>query len=135
MDKVQVNIEALSERPVMIEHFYYGMLNGKIVLFKTPGVNRLVSDRNQAILRSLGAESNGKYHWLRTEQVIAFHYIEEVSDGNGRKWVVNHTLLIPIHDYIRLTNPFEKLDSLFIKGIHNPEEIEGRVPFEVAVNG
>ena len=107
-----------------IEHFLYGMINGKIVLYKTAGVNSILSDRNFQILRSLSLKDSDKYLWLPTEQVVALPHIESVSDANGRTWVLNHTLLVPIHDYLKLTDPLKFLSHLFINEPISPQKFE-----------
>lgn len=107
-----------------IEHFLYGMFNGKIHLFKSPGVNKLLSDKNFQYLRKLNIKDSDHYLWLPTEQIIALPHIEEVSDKDGREWVINHTLLIHIHDYIRLTNPLKHLSQFFFKSPDLPETLE-----------
>ena len=107
-----------------IHHFLYGMINGKIVLYKTDQVNQLLTDKNFQILRGLTPEDSDKYLWLPTEQVVALPHIESVSDNNGRSWVLNHTLLIPIHDYLKLTNPNKLLSHLFITQPIEPAKFE-----------
>lgn len=87
-----------------IQRFFYGMVQDKIVLLKTEGVNAILSDASLQFLRQLTPNDNKEW-WLPTEQIVALCHIEEVEDGNGRTWVQNQTLLIPIHDYIRLTQP------------------------------
>lgn len=96
-----------------IERFLYGMFNGKICLLKTDGVNTLLSDKNFQYLRNLTEADSNKYLWLPTEQIIALPHIITVQDENGRTFVQNETLLIPIHDYIRLTDPNKFLSQFF----------------------
>jgi len=107
-----------------IHHFLYGMINGKIVLYKTDQVNQLLTDKNFQILRGLTAEDSDKYLWLPTEQIVALPHIISVNDNNGRSWVLNHTLLIPIHDYLKLTNANKLLSHLFITQPIEPAKFE-----------
>ena len=107
-----------------IEHFLYGMIDGKIVLYKTAGVTHILSDKNFQFLRALTATDSDKYWWLPTEQVVALPHIESVTDEDGRTWVLNHTLLMPIHDYLKLTDPNNFLSHLFITKPINPEKFE-----------
>jgi len=109
---------------VKIEHFLYGMVDGKIVLYKTAGVNKILSDKNFQILRGLAVEDSDQYLWLPTEQLVALPHVEEVSDNNGRAWILNHTLLVPIHDYLKLTAPQKFLSHLFITKPVNLEQFE-----------
>ena len=108
-----------------VERFLYGMFDGKICLLKTDGVNKLLSDKNFQWLRNLRVEDSDKYLWLPTEQVVALPHIEKVSDENGRDWVQNQTLLIPIHDYIQCTNPYKLLSKFFLPILDElPGELE-----------
>jgi len=88
-----------------IEHFFYGMIDGKITLLKTTGVSRLLQDKTFQRLRELREADSDIYLWLPTEQAIALPHITKVYDKAGREFIQNHTLLIGIHDYLRLTNP------------------------------
>lgn len=105
-----------------IQRFLYGMFDGKICLLKTDGVNKILSDKNFQYLRNLQPEDSDKYLWLPTEQVVALPHIETVSDKDGRTWVQNQTLLIPIHDYIQLTNPIQALSKFFLPILDQPPE-------------
>ena len=97
-----------------IERVLYGMFNGKICMLKTTGVNNIITDKNLQHLRELTVADSDKYLWLPTEQVVALPHIESVEDKDGRSWVQNQTLLIPIHDYIRLTSPYEHFAQHFL---------------------
>jgi len=108
-----------------IERFRYGMFDGKIVLAKTDGLAAILSDKNFQRLRTLTEEDSGKYLWLPTEQLIALPHITTVEDKDGRTFVQNETLLIPVHDYIRLSNPNRLLASYFTsEWKSNPEKLE-----------
>ena len=105
------------------------MFNGKIHLLKTNGVNDLLSDKNFQFLRNLSEENSDKYLWLPTEQIIALPHIITVADDNGRMWVQNQTLLINIHDYLQLTNPYQLFSKFFLPPLDElPEKLE---PIEV----
>ncbi len=49
------------------------------------------------------AEHGCKTKPFPAEQVVSLSRIEKVHDGDGRTWVQNQTLLIPIHNYVKLT--------------------------------
>jgi len=100
-----------------IERFFYGMVNGKIILLKTKRVNEILSDENFQFLRRLTPNDN-KQWWLPAEQIITLSHIEEINDGDGRAWVQNQTLLIPIQDYIKLTKPHEIFCRFFEPALH-----------------
>jgi hypothetical protein len=106
-----------------IERFLCGMFgDGKIYLLKTDGLNDVLTDKNFQYLRNLTLEYSDKYLWLPTEQVVALPHIENVEDDNGRTWVQNQTLLIPIHDYLQLTNPHQLLSKYFLPLLKEPPE-------------
>jgi len=96
-----------------IERFLYGMIDGKIWLLKTDGLNAILSDKNFQRLRDLTEEDNEQYLWLPTEQLVAFPHITIVTDKDGRSFVQNETLLIGIHDYIQLSDPKRLLAPYF----------------------
>jgi len=110
---------------VKIERFFYGMVNGKIYLLKTDGVNNLLSDKNFQFLRNLRLQHSDKYLWLPTEQIIALPHITNVEDDDGRIWVQNQTLLIKIHDYLQLTNPHKFFSKFFLPPLNElPKKLE-----------
>lgn len=109
----------------MIEQFLYGMFQGKISLLKTDGVNKILSDKNFQILRNLKMEDSDKYLWLPTEQIVALPRIVNVEDSNGRSWVQNHTILIPIHEYIQQTDPKKIFSKFFLPPLEEiPKNLE-----------
>lgn len=85
---------------------------GKYIFLKSDGVTRLLSDANIQWLRQK-KENNKEPYWLPTEQVVAIQYITKtvVSDREG---IWNHTILIPIDEYIRRTNPYKLFSKYFI---------------------
>ncbi len=95
-----------------VERFFYGMVKGKIVLLKTDGLNQILSDESFQFLRKLVPTDNNQW-WLPTEQIVAVSHVEEIDDDNGRTWVQNQTLLIPILNYIQLTKPYTILHEFF----------------------
>ena len=105
-----------------IERFFYGMIDGKIILLKTNGLNKILSDRNFQFLRKLTPEDKNQW-WLPAEQIVALSHVETVEDDNGRTWVQNQTLLIPIHDYINLTKPEEVFHKYFEPTFQKSPEI------------
>ena len=97
----------------MIEGFVYGMFYGKIRQFKTDGVDLVISDRNFERLKKLPISATGKCLWLPTEQVIALPLVKPVSDRDGREWIQNRTLLVPIHDYLNLSKADQIIPHYF----------------------
>ena len=105
-----------------VERILYGMetATGKIALLKTPGVNNLLTFKNQEYIRNLKPQDSNQYLWFKTEQTIAYPVIITVADQDpkhgGRTWVQNQTFLVNIHEFISHTlgnggNIFEKLVS------------------------
>ena len=110
-----------------IEHFLYALFpDGKLGLIKTSGVNKILTDKSMEFLRK--KTCNGEPYWLPTEQVVAIQHIEQATDKDGREGVWNHTLLIPIGEYIRLTDPCKLFSKYFIPKISvfdkSPESLE-----------
>lgn len=110
-----------------LEHFLFGLFpdeidgKDKIQLYASPGIRGVLSDRNYQILRELQQDSSHKHFWLPDEQVVALPHIETVEDSSGRTWTRNHTVVIPIHIYIQLTEPFQTFSSLFTEDLEKPE--------------
>jgi hypothetical protein len=104
------------------------MLNGKVTQMKTEGVNRILSDQNFQLLKNLTVADSDKYLWLPTEQIIAVPHITEAVDKAGRTFVRNETLLLLIHDFLKLTNPAQIFSHLFEDSDEIPENLE---PLEI----
>ena len=111
----------------MIEAFIFGMFDGTIIFMKSPGVNGLVSSQNQMFIRNLPIGESGKYLWLPTEQVVAYPTIKKVADNNGRDFIQNQTLLVPIHDYLRITNANQTLSKYLVQTNPLPNRLESQV--------
>jgi hypothetical protein len=93
-----------------IERIFYGMIKGRIILQKTAGVNKLLSDANITYIRNLTVKDSDRYLYFKNEQVIALPKIINVFDEKSkRSWVQNETRLIAVHDYFELTNPSKVL--------------------------
>jgi hypothetical protein len=92
-----------------VERILYGMetTTGKIALLKSPGVNNLLTFKNQEYIRNLKPSDSHRYLWFKTEQTIAYPIITEVADQDpkhgGRTWVQNQTYLVNIHEFISHT--------------------------------
>lgn len=108
-----------------LEQFLFAMdENGIYQFIKSPGVTSLLSDASLQYLRQKQHNNNEPY-WLPTEQCVAVQYIDHVKDGDNRDGVWNHTLLIPIDEYIRRTGPYKLFSKHFIrKGSPVPATLE-----------
>jgi hypothetical protein len=93
-----------------LEHFWYGLTDGDGYVFKrSPKVLSMLRDFSLRYLQGLPARNNAVYSWLPTEQVVAISAITKAKDNAKREGVANHTVLIPIKEYISLTS----IDSNF----------------------
>lgn len=107
-----------------IESFLFALdKDGNYHYIKSHGVNQLLSDVNLQYLRQKRSNPKEPY-WLPTEQVVAIQLIDQVKDDYGRIGVWNHTLLIPIDEYIRLTNPYKLFSKHFLKKGDIPETLK-----------
>jgi hypothetical protein len=96
-----------------MEQFLYALFHDeRYRLLKSPGVHQLLTDQNYEVLRTRDTASRDPL-WLDTERVVAYQDIHPVNYGNGLTGIWNHTLLIPIREYIRLTNPFTAIQRFF----------------------
>jgi hypothetical protein len=111
---------------ITLEHFLFGLFpdetdgKDKIQLYPSPNIYKVLTDRNYQILREFQPDSNGKYSWLPDEQAVALHHIEMVEDAAGRTWTRNHTLIVPIHVYLKLSNPFKKFKTYLKNDLEKP---------------
>lgn len=103
-----------------MEQFLYGLYpDAKYHLLTSPCARSILCDANFHILRTR-VTNNDEPDWLPTEQVVAIQRITKVNYGNGLNGVRNHTLLIPIAEYIRVTNPFKLFSKYFFKQEDEP---------------
>lgn len=100
--------------------FRYGMFDGKISLTKSDELNTVLSDKNFQRLRNLTEQDSKKYLWLPSEQLIALPHVTLAEDKDGRTFVQNETVLIGIHDYLRLSDPNQLLSPFFNSGRLEP---------------
>ena len=88
-----------------LEHFWYGLTDGDGYVFKrSPKVLGMLRDFSLRYLQGLPAKKNPVYSWLPTEQLVAISMVVKAKDNARREGVANHTVLIPIKEYISLTS-------------------------------
>ena len=88
-----------------LEHFWYGLTDGDGYVFKrSPKVLGMLRDFSLRYLQGLPAKKNPVYSWLPTEQLVAISMVTKAKDNARREGVANHTVLIPIKEYISLTS-------------------------------
>ena len=89
-------------------------------------MNTILSDENLQILRT-NEETSKDPLWLKTEQLVAIQDIDSINNG-GRIGMWNHTMLIPIQEYLRANNPYKLYSKFFLKKGEVPSSLE---PIEV----
>lgn len=88
-----------------LEHFWYGLTNGDGYIFKhSPKVLSILKPKSLEYLQKLPSDLIPKYSWLPTEQLVAISMIIDAKDNDGRKGRSNHTILIPIKQYIAVSH-------------------------------
>lgn len=106
-----------------LEHFWYGLTNGDGNIFKRSNkVLSTLTPKNLEVLQGLKANKDFQVNWLPTEQIVAVSSVENAKDRDGRQGVTNHTLLIPIKQYLQITpqpNAVFKKMSMFEVPVSN----------------
>ena len=101
------------------EHFVYGLFNGVgYKTLQTSRVDKLLTEQNFERLKRLPAADVVYVHWLDTENIVAITQVREAKDEFNRKGIWNHTILVPITEYLSYTStqPASHItDSLFQK--------------------
>jgi hypothetical protein len=88
-----------------LEHFWYGLTDGDGYVFKRSSkVLSILRDSSLRYLQSLPAKKDAVYSWLPTEQLVAISTVTKAKDNARREGVANHTVLVPIKQYISLTS-------------------------------
>jgi len=108
-----------------IERLFHGMIDGKVYLLKTDGLNKLLTDKSIQRLRELTIAESDRYQWFPTEQAVAVPHITMVNDEDGRVFVQNETRVMGIHDYLQWTNAENQFSKIpFTKFKTIPETFE-----------
>jgi hypothetical protein len=103
-----------------IEHFLFGLdEHGNYFLHKSRGVNNIISDENLHRLRENKPTPNDEIYYIPSEKLIAIQHVKDVV-RKQRVGVWNHTLLIPVSEYIRDNDPLTKYSRFFIKEVDDP---------------
>ena len=115
-----------------IERYLFALLpEDGYTVRKTMGLNN-VSDSSIEYLRRCPVSDKEYVYWLPDEQMVVVQRVEknyEFPDmplgEQGRGGVWNSAALIPINDYLRLTNPVEILSQYLVpKSDKAPERLE-----------
>jgi hypothetical protein len=105
-----------------VERIICGMQkkDGKILSKYSNGILDVLHPKSRDKIKSLEAKDNETYLWFKTEQILTYSLIRNVScsdpDQGGRTWPQNQTFLVNIHDFILYVkegkNPFDAFKSL-----------------------
>lgn len=105
---------------MQIGEFIYGMLNGSIQRKQTLNVDKLLSEAALNFLYQIGRnetkikEATFIYTW-DSEKAITKTVIKPVSDENGRKDLLNHTVIVKFdnvfNDVLAHTNLLEVVEK------------------------
>jgi hypothetical protein len=107
---------------IKCEHFIYGLHQRRgIQLYKSKGLTKLVNDDNLQFLCHVGDNAVEETYfqiWLPGDNpVLAVSKVHPAKDEYGRNGVWNHTIVIDINDYVKLTQPHNLFASHFIKAL------------------
>ena len=109
---------------ISCDHFVYALFDGiGYKLIKTRNVVRILGDRNVSYLAHLGDRLDGDAYiqiWWPTEKAVTVSYVSPRHDEYGRKGVWNHTIILPIHDFLRLSQPATMLKAHFLPRLDVP---------------
>lgn len=95
-----------------MEQFIFAIdRDGKYTFLKSPRVMQLITDGNLENLRQKRVDLSP--YWLSTEQIVAFQHVEQVL-AEKRVAFFNHTLLIPILEYLRYPEPYSFFSKLLL---------------------
>jgi hypothetical protein len=109
---------------VRCEHFIYGLFpNIGYRLIATPRLPHLICASTFTTLKNLGMHADSKVtfqiYW-EAERVISVSTVRPMTDVHGRKGVWNHTILISLDDYLKLTQPHTILAPFSIAPLNDP---------------
>ena len=112
---------------IQCEHFIYGLdPRSGIHLKKSAGVNTLLSDDNLQLLCHIGdtvTQTTFFHTWFPTDNLLAVSRVHPVHDDYGRTGFWNHTILIPFHDYLKLTQPQVLFAPHFITSLEDTAKL------------
>lgn len=110
------------------EQIICGRFNGigwRIV--KSPKIYQLSEESLREILKPLNVQTETRTcRYLEKEQLVAISYLKPQQDEYDRKGMWNHTILIPIREYLKKTDPIRLAEPYFIKEVPSaiPQHLE-----------
>lgn len=118
-----------------LAHFIHGQF-GKdgYRLFKSRDLTQKISEETLIDLSRQGGGLNGeviRVSYRAKENMIAVSYLRSTNDEISRSGVWNHTILISVEDYLKLTNASKLFESFFIRELKEPPRNPILEPIEV----
>lgn len=111
---------------IKCEHFIYNLWPDEgYKLLKSLGVTSLISSDTLRDLCLIGEQVSSETimeMWWHKEKVVTISFIRPTQDKDNRKGSWNHTIIIPIMDYLKLTQPKTIFAPYFIKELTEPPE-------------
>ena len=99
------------------EHFIYASFNRQgIRVIQSAHVDKWLTEENLQYLFELGKHATEQTELIndfRTEQVVAYSYLNPMMDELGRRTVWNHTILVKYEDII----PYDTLFQTFMLAV------------------
>lgn len=101
-----------------IERYLYALLpSGEYILDYTSGLDGFCDETLEYIrTREVGSH----VYWLPLEQCVVRQLVESTDDRSGREGVWNSAAIIPINEYLQLTDPYALLEPYLIVKCENP---------------
>ena len=106
-----------------MEQFIYALTPKGYVLTKSKGVDTAL---RQTTIRKLCKLKQSDDLWHPHEECLTLSTVESVTDQFHREGVRNHTLIVPIVDYLAYTQPRKLLEEHVWNGEDVPGVLEAK---------
>jgi len=104
-----------------MEQFIYALTDNGYVLSKSGGVDNLLK---QSSIRILCGLNKSESQWWNAESCITVSTVKTVQDNFKREGVHNHTLVVPVLEYLGYTQPSRLLSTHRWNGEAVPNKLE-----------
>ena len=112
-----------------LEHFWHTLTNGDGYVFKRSNkVLSMITPKNLEFLQALKPRNVFQTNWLPTEQVVTISDVKRATDSLKRQGTTNHTVLIPIKQYLLINQTNEIYKSMSMSEVPESNVLE---PLEV----
>ena len=110
------------------EHFVYGQFNGVgYRLIRSTGLDQVLSKESMRYLCNIGGKLKQEARiqvWLPQENIVSVSYLKPGKDGYGRRVMWNHTILMPVEEFLKHTST-TLFEPYFIKQLSRaPQELD-----------